>query len=159
MRWLRRTNKGDFALLIIEVNSVEQANRLINEGVVIEYDLKSVKRYNASCRITQCFKCQKYGHISTICSNTEKCGHYGSDHIIKKYVNVSLATRKRCAACQGEKHISWSAECPARIKETLRARAAKSTLSKLFPILTAVSTLREMFRAAPAENTRLPGDS
>jgi hypothetical protein len=80
MRWLRRTNKGDFAPLIIEVDSAEQANRLINEEVVIKYDLKSVKRYNASCRITQCFKYQKYGHISTICSNAEKYGHYGSDY-------------------------------------------------------------------------------
>jgi hypothetical protein len=52
MRWLRRINKGDFALLIIEVDSAEQANRLINEGVVMEYDLKLVERYDASCRIT-----------------------------------------------------------------------------------------------------------
>jgi hypothetical protein len=52
MRWLRRINKEDFALLIIKIDSAEQANRLINEGVIIEYDLKLVKRYDASYRIT-----------------------------------------------------------------------------------------------------------
>jgi hypothetical protein len=52
MRWLRRINKGDFAPLIIEIDNAEQANRLINEGVVIEYDLKSTERYDASYRIT-----------------------------------------------------------------------------------------------------------
>jgi hypothetical protein len=159
MRWLRRTNKGDFAPLIIEVDSAEQANRLINEGVVIGFDLKSVERYDASCRITQCFKCQKYGHISTICANAEKCGHCGSDHTTEKCAGVSPATRKRCAACQSGEHTSWSAECPARVKETLRAKTAKLTLPKLFPISTAVPTLREMFGAAPAENTRLSGNS
>jgi hypothetical protein len=55
MRWLRRINKKDFALLIIKVNSAEQANRLINEEVVIAYDLKSVEHYNASCRIRERF--------------------------------------------------------------------------------------------------------
>lgn len=159
MRWLRRTNRGDFAPLVIEVDSAEQANRLINEGVIMGFDLKSVERYDAGCRITQCFKCQKYGHISTICSNKEKCGHCGSDHTTEKCAGVSPAPRKRCAACQGGEHTSWSAECPARVKETLRAKAAKSILPKLFPISTAVSKLREAFGAAPADSTRLSGGS
>jgi hypothetical protein len=52
IRWLRRTNKKEFALLVIEVDSAEQANRLITEGVVIGYDLKLTERYDASYRIT-----------------------------------------------------------------------------------------------------------
>ena len=52
MRQLRRTNKKEFAPLIIEIDSAEQANRLITEGVVIGYDLKLTERYNASYRIT-----------------------------------------------------------------------------------------------------------
>jgi hypothetical protein len=123
------------------------------------YDLKLVERYDASCRITQCFRCQKYGHISTICSNAAKCGHCGSDHTTEKCADVSPAPRKRCAACQGGEHTSWSAECPAKVKETLRARAAKTALPKLFPISTAVPTLREVFGAVSAENTRLPDGS
>jgi hypothetical protein len=51
MRWLKRTNKKEFGLLIIEVNSAEQANRLIIEGIVLGYNLKLVKRYDVSCRI------------------------------------------------------------------------------------------------------------
>jgi hypothetical protein len=104
MRWLRRINKKDFALLIIKVNSAEQANRLINEEVVIAYDLKSVEHCNASCRITQCFKYQKYRHISTIYFNTEKCGHYGSDYTTEKCASVFPATRKRYAAYQGKEY-------------------------------------------------------
>src|SRR5450432_989386 len=136
MRWLKRTNRKEFGPLVIEVDSAEQANRLIIEGIVLRCDLKQVERYDASCRITQCFKCQKYGHISTIYANVEKCGHYGSDHTIEKYTGVSPTTRRRCAACQGGEHTSWSAECPARTKETFRAKAAKSTLPKLFLIST-----------------------
>ena len=162
MRWLRRTNKGDFAPLVIEVDSAEQANRLINEGVIMGYDLKLVERYDAGCRITQCFKCQKYGHISSICPNAEKCGHCGSDHTTEKCAGVSPALRKRCAACQGGEHTSWSAECPARVKETLRAKAARAVLPKLFPVSTTVPTLREAFGAVSvpaADSKRLSGGS
>jgi hypothetical protein len=52
MRWLKRTNRKEFGSLMIEVDSAEQANRLIIEGIVLKYDLKQVERYDVSCRIT-----------------------------------------------------------------------------------------------------------
>jgi len=60
---------------VVEVESAEQANHLINEGVAIAYDLKMVERFDPKCRIIQCFKCQRYGHTSTHCTNKQKCGH------------------------------------------------------------------------------------
>jgi hypothetical protein len=51
MRWLKRTNRKKFGPLVIEVDSAKQANRLIIEWIVLEYDLKLVKRYDAGCRI------------------------------------------------------------------------------------------------------------
>jgi hypothetical protein len=52
MRWLKRINRKEFGLLVIEVDSAEQANRLIIEGIVLGYDLNLVERYDAGCRIT-----------------------------------------------------------------------------------------------------------
>jgi hypothetical protein len=43
MRWLSQIIQKDFAPLLIKVNTAEQANRLINESLVIAYDLKIVK--------------------------------------------------------------------------------------------------------------------
>jgi hypothetical protein len=132
---------------VIKVDSAEQANRLIIEGIVLGCDLKQVKRYDASCRITQCFKCQKYGHISSICSNKETCGHCGEDHNTEICAGTSPAPRKRCAACHGAchggQHTSWSGECPARVKEIVRAKAARRALSRLFPISAIPPILRE----------------
>jgi hypothetical protein len=105
MRWLKRTNRKKFGPLIIEVDSAEQANRLIIEEIVLGYDLKQVERYDAGCRITQCFKCQKYGYISSICSNKETCGYYGEDYNIETCVDISPASRRRCAACYEGQYI------------------------------------------------------
>jgi hypothetical protein len=156
MRWLKRTNRKEFGPLIIEVDSAEQANRLIIEGIVLEYDLKLVERYDASCRITQCFKCQKYGHISSVCSNTETCGHCGGSHNTETCAGISPAPRKRCAACHGGEHVSWSQECPMRAKEILRAKTARRALLRLFPISALPLILREAFGASE-ENTRDEG--
>jgi hypothetical protein len=56
MRWLGQIIRKDFAPLLVEVNTAEQANRLINEGLVMAYDLKVMKRYDSKCKIIQYFK-------------------------------------------------------------------------------------------------------
>ena len=53
----------------MEVPCSEQANRMIKEGVVIQYDLKLAEIYDLKCRVTQCYKCQRYGYIGTACHN------------------------------------------------------------------------------------------
>ena len=52
MRWLGRNIKKEHAPLLVEVATAEQANRLINEGFAIAYDLKIVERFNLKARIT-----------------------------------------------------------------------------------------------------------
>ena len=158
MRWLKRTNRKEFGPLVIEVDSAEQANRLIIEGIVLGYDLKLVERYDAGCRITQCFKCQKYGHISSICSNKETCGHCGKDHNTEICADISPTPRGRCAACHGGQHTSWSGEYPARVKEIARAKTARRALSRLFPISATPPTLREAC-GAQEESLRDEGGS
>jgi hypothetical protein len=148
MRWLKRTNRKKFGLLIIKVDIAEQANRLIIEGIVLKYDFKLVKRYDASCRITQCFKCQKYRHISSVCSNTEIYGHYGGSHNTETCAGILPAPRKRCAACHEGEHVSWLQKCPMRAKEILRAKTAKRALLRLFLISALPLTLREAFGAS-----------
>jgi hypothetical protein len=70
MRWLGKVEGiKDYALLIVEVPYAEQTNRIIREGVVIQYDLKLAETYDPKYRVAQCYKCQKYGHIGTACHN------------------------------------------------------------------------------------------
>ena len=52
MRWLGRASEKEYAPLLVEVSTAEQANRLINKGLAIVYNLKIVKRFNLKARIT-----------------------------------------------------------------------------------------------------------
>ncbi len=69
MRWLGRTVEKDYAPLLLEVDIAEHANYLINEGLVIAFDLKIVERFDPKARIIQCFKCQRYSYTSRHCMN------------------------------------------------------------------------------------------
>jgi hypothetical protein len=78
IRWLGYVEGvKEYASLIMRIDSATQANRLIQEGIVMRYDLKNVETYDPKCRITQCFKCQQYGHISPDCTSQQRCGHCG----------------------------------------------------------------------------------
>jgi hypothetical protein len=85
-------------------------------------------------------------YVSSVCSNTEKCGHCGGSH--NTGTCAGPAPRKRCAACQKKEHISWSAECLIKAKEILRAKIARRALLRLFLILALPLTLREVFGAS-----------
>ena len=52
MRWLGRASEKEYAPLLVEVSTAEQANRLINEGLAMAYDLKIVERFDPKARIT-----------------------------------------------------------------------------------------------------------
>jgi len=52
MRWLGRATEKEHAPLLIEVSIAEQANYIIDEGLIIAYNLKMVKCFNLKARIT-----------------------------------------------------------------------------------------------------------
>lgn len=133
MRWLGRITQQVHAPLVVEVGQAAQANRMINEGVVIAYDLKIVERYEPKCRIIQCFKCQRYGHISTQCKATQRCGYCGGSHSTVDCADKTQAKRRSCAACDGGEHSSWSTACLARAREAKRAKIARLTMATLYP--------------------------
>ena len=136
-RWLTRVeNLKDYSSMIIEVASAEQANRMILEGLVYRMCLKMVEAFHPKGRVVQCFNCQKYGHTSRICSATQKCGHCGGGHRTEECTRDPQAGGRRCAACSGGDHVSWSTHCPAKLAEVQRAKQARRLGPRLFPIAT-----------------------
>ena len=135
VRWLGYVEgEKEYASLILRVDSASQANRLIKEGVVMRYDLKNAETYDPKCRVTQCFKCQQYGHISPECMSQQRCGFCGGQHVTEQCAERSQATNKRCAACKVGDHASWSQACPAKQREIARAKQAERFKPKLFPV-------------------------
>jgi hypothetical protein len=132
---------------------------MIDEGLAMAYDLKMVERFDPKARITQCFKCQRYGHISRHCMNKQKCGYCGGDHTTEECADKSQAPRKSCAACNsGEQHASWSTACQARLRDMQRAKTVRRTMARLYPVPGKESHI-PIFSETPAGSMRFTGST
>ena len=108
--------------LIIELASPEEANRAIEEGIVIGSMLHGCCVYNKQCRSGQCFECWQYGHVSILCPTRGKptCGRCGGKH----HHDDCKETTIKCVVCKGF-HVAWSKVCEAKKKDMARMIEAR----------------------------------
>ena len=125
--WMKRKfpNEDGTERELRETNSVrlEFANE-IPARVIIGLSSYSVDSYIPE--VTQCFKCQGFGHVAKHCSQRfSKCINCGRIGHKKAECN---ARNPRCANCAGP-HKAWSRMCPFYLKEVeaLKIRATSKT--------------------------------
>ena len=121
--WQKKNYPTDktHASLIIDMESAEAANELIERGIVIDYDVHTVAPYSRSWEIKQCFKCQGYGHIAQLCRKLTICGHCAGEHPTQ---DCKTPEKTKCANCKKD-HTTWDNRCRARIDQRERLRAQK----------------------------------
>ncbi|KAF5844146.1 hypothetical protein GGP41_008908 [Bipolaris sorokiniana] len=126
--WLTRDATAKTASTItIEFTRPEDANKIIDEGLVWQGEVFQCERYERQCRVKQCFKCQKYGHIGTQCKAATACGFCAQEHDTRDCPAKSDRTiARKCTLCRGE-HEAWSRQCPTRKDEMAKAKMAYDT--------------------------------
>lgn len=110
------------ASLILDLATEEEANRIIEKGLVIDYDVHTAAIYSRSWEIKQCYKCQEYGHIAMMCKKREACGHCAEEHPTKECPNPE---KPKCANC-GKKHPTWDTRCQVRMDQREKTRAKRA---------------------------------
>jgi hypothetical protein len=132
--WLTRNAYSKSASsVIIEFTQPEDANKIIDEGLVWQGELFQCERYERQCRLKQCFKCQKYGHIGTQCKATTACGYCAQEHNSRDCpLKADRTATRKCAACGGA-HEAWNQNCRIRKEELARTKAAYATRAQYHP--------------------------
>ena len=88
--------------------------------------------FHGACNITQCFKCQKYGHTAKYCRSRQRCGYCAATaHSDNKCDIRGKGGTPRCVTCNGQ-HTAWNRSCPKRRKQWERARLAYATRPRRF---------------------------
>lgn len=98
------------ANLVIRTSSIRDANRLCDNGLLLEAELYDCEPFNEGLRPTQCFNCFKFGHIARVCKATPTCGRCGAaahENCPTEKDEIPLC----CILCQGS-HPAWSRACP-----------------------------------------------
>jgi hypothetical protein len=133
--WLTRKRPDKtMSSIVIEFTKPEDANKIIKEGLVWEGEMCQSERYERKCRLKQCFQCQKYGHIGTQCKAAKTCGYCAQQHSSWECPSkAGQGTTKKCAVCHGA-HEAWNQECPTRIEELAKVKAALASRPKYHAI-------------------------
>ena len=101
------TKKLNYKIFKATCNDVNSRNKLINEGLKILYTVFPVEEYLKPIKPTQCFKCQKYGHIAIKCTSKEAtCVKCSGRHKLSDYKEAEI----KCGNC-GENHTSSYGGC------------------------------------------------
>jgi hypothetical protein len=122
--WLSRAALTKSAsTIIVEFTTPEDANKIIDEGLIWQGEAFRCERYDRQCRLKQCYKCQKYGHIGTQCKATA-CGYCAEPHSSKDCpTKADKSAIRKCAVCKGA-HEAWNNRCPVRKAELSKVKAA-----------------------------------
>lgn len=107
--WLTRDASAKTASTItIEFTKPEDANKVIDEGLIWQGEVFQCERYERQCRVKQCFKCQNNGHIRTQCKAPTACGYCAQEHETRDCPSKSdRSVPRKCATCRGE-HEAWN---------------------------------------------------
>lgn len=158
--WLTRNAVSKSASsVIIDFTKPEDANKIIDEGLVWQGELFQCERYERQCRLKQCFKCQKYGHIGTQCKATTACGYCAQEHSSRECPwKAQRDAIRKCGACSGA-HEAWNQDCPTRKNEIARTKEAYATRSQYHPVPeTSGSTIQPGSMAATLRRRRSARD-
>ncbi len=73
--WMKRPMKDGklYGLLLINVETLEEANTLVYEGLVHDHEPKYSEIFHNECNMTQCYKCWAYGFIAMTWRKTQTC--------------------------------------------------------------------------------------
>lgn len=110
--------KGDLPVVVVNTEKSEKGLNLYNLKHIDGLGVQVEKKKN-SPDYRQCYRCQKWGHVSYRCNMAQKCVKCAGDHRSSE-CNRSEKDKLKCANCNGE-HAASSSECPAHPK-TLRAK-------------------------------------
>ena len=105
-RWIkpmeRRRPEQTHAYVIISLTSVESANIIIRDGLIICGT--KVRPTKQKHKPLQCMKCRHWGHLATEClAKKNVCGNCGKDHCTSTCKDRS---NPFCIACNEDMHAS-----------------------------------------------------
>ena len=84
VKWFTKNNEQKrYILLMICIVSAEMMNKLIDEKICHEINIKITQFYDLSCRTHQCLKYQDYDHKIYECKNKQKCVYCTLNHCLK----------------------------------------------------------------------------
>ena len=100
VKWLTKNSEQKrYILLMICIVNAEMMNKLIDEKIYHEIDIKITQFYNSSCKIHQCLKYQDYDHKTYECKNKQRCIYCTLNYRLKHCSHKQTQHMWKCKVC------------------------------------------------------------
>jgi hypothetical protein len=113
------------SFIIVEFTRPEDANKIIDEGLIWQGEVFQYERYDRQCRLKQCYKCQRYFHIGTQCTAQTVCGYcaelYSSKDCHTKQTRSPLGS---VLPAKDHTRPGTTTKCPIRKTELAKVKSA-----------------------------------
>ena len=131
--------------LLLEFTTPQEANRLIESGLLWRNGFYVCEPYFGEARPSLCYTCWGYGHTSKVCGKTKRCPSCaGRDHGPDTSCPVQRGLKTpRCATCRGNHSARQTRTCPIAIKEWANAKALYKHRPKLFSVPEQATTVQQ----------------
>jgi hypothetical protein len=107
--------------LVVFLTDPQMANACIKHGIYIDHQRFLPEKYVPQFQLTQCYKCQRFGHHATVCKSPhDVCAKCSEHHPTPECTNET----HKCAGCKGE-HPAWHQDCAHRTSEIQNLRTRK----------------------------------
>lgn len=135
------TQRRPIPIWVITLPNTE-FSRTIYQLHDINNHLVTIEAYRPTPHVTQCHKCQGFGHTSKRCNLQTHCVKCGNDHLFVDCPSKGIQYPAKCANCQGT-HTASYGQCPIQqeqrdlLRQKLRNKQTiNSTANKHLPIPT-----------------------
>ena len=122
LRTLKAPNKlnphARYASFVIQTHDPEAADRCLKSGINYNCRFYPAEKHTPQLQLTQCYKCQNWGHRASQCRGKETCGKCGNGHATKD-CTWNENTEAKCANCH-DNFPAWHRDCPHRMREIKR---------------------------------------
>ena len=111
IEWLiKKSVQKKYAFLIARIVNAKKTNKLIENEMCHESNIKTTQFYDSKCKVYQCLKCQKYDHKIYECKNNQKCVYCALNHKSKLCSHKQVQNIWKCETCR-DVHKIFDSRC------------------------------------------------
>lgn len=121
--------KIPFPIYVVTFKAGTVLQEVLGTRKVCEY-LAKWEKYKNSEGVTQCYKCQSFGHTAPNCNKLPKCVRCTEQHNVKECpLSKEQEELHRCANCNGN-HRASNRQCPIYVRQAQNKQVLNSAPSK-----------------------------